>query len=368
MRLPGHEAAGGRSGWRALRRAIATRTALSWRTSVRSSSAGSAAGCGDDPDLADVYQDTLVHLHRARHTYEPARPFEPWLFALARHSAADHGRLRKRRMREVLVEDVPEVPIDGDQERPALADALSALPRQQREAFTMLKLEGLSVGAAAARAGTTPGALKVRAHRAYKALKEFLRGGNEGRGAPTASARSSTSWSQMPGPSGVCGRRRRGWRCGSRSRPRGWRRWRRACRVTIFRCGSRARRSCSSRPAAAGWRPARARGIPCGGARSCAPLCDSGRRMDRARTRPRMDAARASAYRLDARCIHGDRPAVSVACPRLGSAAVAHAGRGVAAWRCRWIAAGPASWRASPRGRSCIRRCGCAARPTSCST
>jgi RNA polymerase sigma factor (sigma-70 family) len=131
---------------------------------------------GDDADLADVYQDTLVHLHRARHTYEPARPFEPWLFALARHCAADHGRLRKRRMREVLVEDVPEVPIDGDQERPALADALSALPRQQREAFTMLKLEGLSVGAAAARAGTTPGALKVRAHRAYKALKEFLRG------------------------------------------------------------------------------------------------------------------------------------------------------------------------------------------------
>jgi RNA polymerase sigma factor (sigma-70 family) len=131
---------------------------------------------GDDADLADVYQDTLVQLHRARHTYEPARPFEPWLFALARHSAADHGRLRKRRVREVLVEDVPEVPVDGDQERPALSDALRALPRQQREAFTMLKLEGLSVGEAAERAGTTPGALKVRAHRAYKALKEFLRG------------------------------------------------------------------------------------------------------------------------------------------------------------------------------------------------
>src|SRR4029453_4622513 len=117
-------------------------------------------------------------------------------------------------------------PIDGDQERPALADALSALPRQQREAFTMLKLEGLSVSAAAARAGTTPGALKVRAHRAYQALKEFLRGRD--RRSPPAGAGWSTSWSQMPGPSGVCGRRRRGWRCGSWSRPWGWRRWRRA--------------------------------------------------------------------------------------------------------------------------------------------
>src|SRR5262245_32209742 len=71
---------------------------------------------------ADVSQGTLVQLPRARHTYAPARPFEPWLFALARHSAADHGRLRKRRMREILVEDVPEIPIDGDQERPALAE------------------------------------------------------------------------------------------------------------------------------------------------------------------------------------------------------------------------------------------------------
>jgi RNA polymerase sigma-70 factor (ECF subfamily) len=131
---------------------------------------------GDDAELADVYQDTLVQLHRARHTYETSRPFEPWLFALARHCAADHGRRLKRRTREVLVENVPEIAVAGDPARPALAEALRALPRQQREAFTMLKLEGLSVGAAAARAGTTPGALKVRAHRAYKALKAFLRG------------------------------------------------------------------------------------------------------------------------------------------------------------------------------------------------
>jgi DNA-directed RNA polymerase specialized sigma24 family protein len=40
----------------------------------------------------------------------------------------------------------------------------------------MLKLEGLSVGAAATRAGVTPGALKVRAHRAYKALRLRLGG------------------------------------------------------------------------------------------------------------------------------------------------------------------------------------------------
>ena len=129
----------------------------------------------DPEDLADVYQDTLVHLHRARHTYDPGRPFEPWLFAIARNAAADHGRRQRReRAWETVVDDLPDVAMEGGAFEPALAEALRALPRPQREAFTMLKLEGLSVGAAAARAGISPGALKVRAHRAYKALKALL--------------------------------------------------------------------------------------------------------------------------------------------------------------------------------------------------
>jgi RNA polymerase sigma-70 factor (ECF subfamily) len=61
---------------------------------------------------------------------------------------------------------------------PRLDEALAKLPASQREAFEMLKLEGLTVEAAAERAGTTPGALKVRAHRAYKALRAML-GGSE---------------------------------------------------------------------------------------------------------------------------------------------------------------------------------------------
>ena len=129
----------------------------------------------DAEDLADVYQDTLVHLHRARHTYDPARAFEPWLYAIARNAAADHGRRRRRRRTwETAVDDLPEIPMEEQAFEPALADALRALPRPQREAFTMLKLEGLSVGAAAERAGVSPGALKVRAHRAYKALRALL--------------------------------------------------------------------------------------------------------------------------------------------------------------------------------------------------
>jgi RNA polymerase sigma-70 factor (ECF subfamily) len=130
----------------------------------------------DSSDVADVVQETLLRVHQARHTYDPSRPIEPWLLAIARNAATDHLRLR-------LARRAWEVPIDSPLEAAAPADAprdvalepmLEQLPARQREAFELIQLEGLSVRAAAARAGTTPGALKVRAHRAYRALKRLL--------------------------------------------------------------------------------------------------------------------------------------------------------------------------------------------------
>jgi RNA polymerase sigma-70 factor, ECF subfamily len=133
----------------------------------------------DPAELADVHQETLVHLHRARHTYDPKRPFDPWLFAIVRHTAIDHGRRRRARLSwEVLVDEPPEQVADATAaDQQALDHALAGLPASQREAFEMLQVEGLSVDQAAARAGVSPGALKVRAHRAYKALRALF-GGN----------------------------------------------------------------------------------------------------------------------------------------------------------------------------------------------
>ena len=58
---------------------------------------------------------------------------------------------------------------------PELSDALDALPAKQREAVELLHIEQLSVIEAAERAGTSRGALKVRAHRGYTALRKLLR-------------------------------------------------------------------------------------------------------------------------------------------------------------------------------------------------
>jgi RNA polymerase sigma-70 factor (ECF subfamily) len=133
----------------------------------------------DPHEAQDLCQETLIAVHRARHTYDPRRPLEPWLFAIARNVATDHARRQLSRMPwEVLVESPPELAADPDAgiER-QLEQALGQLPAAQRQAFEMLKLEGLSVEVAAARAGVSVGALKVRAHRAYKALKAIFGSG-----------------------------------------------------------------------------------------------------------------------------------------------------------------------------------------------
>jgi RNA polymerase sigma factor (sigma-70 family) len=67
----------------------------------------------DPQELEDVYQEVFMAIFEARHTYEPGRPFEPWLFAIARNIAADYSRRRWRRAHwEELVADPPEHPAD----------------------------------------------------------------------------------------------------------------------------------------------------------------------------------------------------------------------------------------------------------------
>lgn len=128
-------------------------------------------------DVEDVAQDVLIALHRARHTYQPSRPFNPWLFGIARHVATDHVRRRVVRARRESA--IPE----GGLEQPVLGDesvghdfeqAWGRLSPIQREAVRLVHIEGLSLDEAAARADTTKGALKVRLHRAFAAVRRVL--------------------------------------------------------------------------------------------------------------------------------------------------------------------------------------------------
>ncbi len=131
-------------------------------------------------DVEDLVQDVLLSLHAVRATYDPARPFLPWLMAIARNRMVDGVRRYARlAANEVAVEEVPETfSPDGPNiygEREALRRAVSALPPGQRQAIEMLKLRELSLKEAAAASGMTIAALKVAVHRGMKALRKALR-------------------------------------------------------------------------------------------------------------------------------------------------------------------------------------------------
>jgi RNA polymerase sigma factor (sigma-70 family) len=132
----------------------------------------------DAGELEDMLQETLIAVYESRHTYDPARRFEPWLFAIARNVGADFQRRHWSQARwQELVEEPPEQGTEcTGSARMVLRDALTRLPLGQREAFMMLKIEGLTINEASARAGVSVAALKVRAHRAYEFLREHLLG------------------------------------------------------------------------------------------------------------------------------------------------------------------------------------------------
>jgi RNA polymerase sigma-70 factor (ECF subfamily) len=58
--------------------------------------------------------------------------------------------------------------------------ALDTLPQRQRDLVRGVKIEGLSLAQAGARAGVSEGAAKVALHRALKALGERMRGRADG--------------------------------------------------------------------------------------------------------------------------------------------------------------------------------------------
>lgn len=124
----------------------------------------------------DVLQDVLLTVHKIRHTYDPSRPFLPWLFAVAQHRAQDSQRQAWRRYRrsDALKEEALTKPGFVEGGTTDLEDALRALPERQRVVVTMLKLEGFSIKEIAARLALSTGAVKVIAHRAYEALRSKL--------------------------------------------------------------------------------------------------------------------------------------------------------------------------------------------------
>jgi RNA polymerase sigma factor (sigma-70 family) len=157
---------------------------------------------GDRALAEDLLQQTFLKVHQSRGSYvRDANPV-PWIYTIAHRTCLDELRKRKRAPVKLTsdgqlpaepraglhgqAEEIEARDDEGASARISLAD-LEGLPRNQKEALLLTKVHGHSVSQAAAIAGTTPGAIKLRAHRAYVTLRQRMAGREAERARPASS-------------------------------------------------------------------------------------------------------------------------------------------------------------------------------------
>jgi RNA polymerase sigma-70 factor (ECF subfamily) len=150
--------------------------------------------------VEDLLQQTFMRAHQARDRFASVgdaadRAVEGWYLSIARNVALDHLREHYRRERRhatmVARQDAAALGVreyepnaeelrvkleQDEQTASAVRAALEQLPATQRDVVTLHKLQGLSMADVADRLHVQQGAVRVRAHRAYKALSHLLEG------------------------------------------------------------------------------------------------------------------------------------------------------------------------------------------------
>ncbi|HZD23522.1 MAG TPA: RNA polymerase sigma factor [Acidimicrobiia bacterium] len=140
-----------------------------------------AFGVLRDRDLAaDATQQTFLKAWKAAATYDPDREFRPWIYAIARRTAIDMYRKRRRIVPSEDVDNVIPAPgLETTWEIFEVRAALDKLPDAERIVVQLNHLEGLTHNEIANRLGIPVGTVKSRSHRAHRRLAELLSHLNE---------------------------------------------------------------------------------------------------------------------------------------------------------------------------------------------
>jgi RNA polymerase sigma factor (sigma-70 family) len=124
----------------------------------------------DEHEAEDVTQEALLQAYLGLGALRDPERFGAWLAAIATNLA----RMRLRRRADVPV-GVVERPVEATDLLRTVREAIEGLPQAEREAAVLFYVQGLSCQEAATLLGQTPGAVRVRLHRARRKLRESLR-------------------------------------------------------------------------------------------------------------------------------------------------------------------------------------------------
>ncbi|HEY0433088.1 MAG TPA: RNA polymerase sigma factor [Chitinophagaceae bacterium] len=141
-------------------------------------------------DAEDVAQEVFVQVFESIHTFKGESKFSTWLYRITVTKSLDHLRKKKRKKRFAYVQSIfgannetiidqpdfnhPGVTLDNKERANLLFRAIRELPENQRIAFTLHKLEGLSYQEVSDAMKTTVSSVESLMHRAKNNLKKWL--------------------------------------------------------------------------------------------------------------------------------------------------------------------------------------------------
>jgi len=138
------------------------------------------ARIGHGPTEAeDLLQEVLIAVHNNRHTYDRLQPFTPWVHAIARYKFLDYLRRTKSSFKDMPIANAEA--LTATSETTAVESGLDLqrlllrISSKARKIIQYVKLEGLSIGEAAARCKMSESAVKVTVHRGLRALALEIR-------------------------------------------------------------------------------------------------------------------------------------------------------------------------------------------------
>lgn len=131
-------------------------------------------------EIDDLMQEILISIHKARHTYNSARPYKPWVYAIAHYRLQDYLRAHYAdRLRHALAlseaenyfpQEVTNLAFSYE----SISGEIAKLPPKQAAILKMMHHEGATAKEVAKKIGMQVSAVKVAAHRAYKILRAKL--------------------------------------------------------------------------------------------------------------------------------------------------------------------------------------------------
>jgi len=141
-------------------------------------------------DAEDIAQEVFVQVYQSISSFKGESKFSTWLYRITVTKSLDHERKKKRKKRfgfvrslfgeqnEVIVNppdfNHPGVALDNKENAAVLFKAIAELPENQRVAFTLNKVEGLSYQEVSDVMKTTVSSVESLMHRAKNNLRKKL--------------------------------------------------------------------------------------------------------------------------------------------------------------------------------------------------